>query len=136
MKYMLGTIAFGAFLFTGFAPTSAEAGVAGCIKGLAKCGDEAKSAAGAIKNARAECQALRDCKKECRNVKKACRKACKGAANKKACKKECRSSKKGCKSSCRDQYKTAECKAARKALVKAVAKEGLACAKKVGGECL
>ena len=136
MKYMLGTIAFGAFLFTGFAPTSAEAGVAGCIKGLAECGDEAKAAAAAIKTARAECQALRDCKKECQDTKKACRQGCRGAADKKACKKACRASKKACKSTCREQYKTAECKAARQALVKAVAEEGLACAKKVGGECL
>ena len=141
------------------APAPAEAGPVACIKAIAGCGKGTAKSIKAIKESRAACKALRDCKQVCRvdkreakddnkDDKQACISGCdskKGKA-KRECKQSCRQDKRGanqdargekrdCMDSCREQYKTDTCKKARRKLVATITGEGLKCAAAVTAGC-
>lgn len=124
-----------------------------CAEALRGCKDA--GVGDAWKDARQACSALRKCKKECRQDKRAekkeiradkrdCVKACKDKKGKakRDCKKECRQeareekkeargAKRDCTRACRAEFKTPDCKKARMGLVKALGQ----CAKSAGPAC-
>lgn len=135
------------------------AGPVACAKAIKDCVDTTKAITQATKTARAECEALRDCKQVCKkkkqmgkkgtkNNKQQCMDACDGKKGKakRQCKADCRedkretkknvnAEKKGCVDVCKDQYKTAECKQARRDLIDIIAKDAPKCAAKFSAGC-